>query len=389
VLADAFPNRLAPSRGPYNAQQVAELAKLCRVGVINPIAWTKLLGEPRLMRVAGGESHGLIPGVPIRHPLHWYVPVAGRWRYGPTLTRCIRRACRRMRGGKWDVVYATWAHPHGYAAMRLAEEWEVPCVIKVRGTDINVLSEDHGRRRRTAHVLSRADAVIAVSGDLSAKVAALGAERDRIHVLHNGVDTERFHPISGDEARRRLRLDRAARWIVFIGNLVPVKGLDLLLAALARLGNQAIRAALVGSGPSRRRLERQARSVGVSERVTFAGERPHEEIPLWLNAADVTCLPSRNEGCPNVVLESLACGRPVVASRVGAVPDLVGPDSGIVVEPDDAAALAHGLRSALERQWNHETIRSTVLDRSWRRNAQRLLEIMEQCIGARGRPRDR
>jgi len=383
VLADTFPDRRRPSRGPYNAQQVAELAKLCDVGVVNPIAWTSLLREPSLLAATMEGSDGLIPGVAIRHPVHWYVPVAGRWRYGPTLAGCVRRACRRdLLAQRWDIVYATWAHPHGYAAMRIAEDWNVPFIIKVRGTDINVLSSDPGRRRRTAHVLASADAVVAVSGELAEKVIALGAQKERVHVIHNGVDTERFRPRPRLEARRRLGLHCPARWIVFVGNLVPVKGLDVFLAALALL-DRNVGAAIVGTGPLMGRLRAMTSALGIVTRVTFAGDRPHDEIPLWLSAGDLTCLPSRNEGCPNVVLESLACGRPVVASRVGAVPDLIGPESGMVVEPGDPMALADALGRALARSWSEDAIRATVQGKTWPANARRLVEIMERAIAAR------
>src|SRR5205823_13305599 len=192
--------------------------------------------------------------------------------------------------------------------------------------------------------------VIAVSEDLRSKVIELGIPGEKVHVVSRGLNTQLFFPGDRLLARRRLGISQDGRAILWVGRMVPVKGLDVLLAACAELRDrgEAFHLYLAGDGPLRTFLETDVRRRGLGEMVSFLGARPQDELPDWYRAADVTVLPSRSEGVPNVLRESLACGTPFVASRVGGIPEIDGGPSSQLAPPNDplllAQAIAHNLR---------------------------------------------
>jgi glycosyltransferase involved in cell wall biosynthesis len=387
VISDTFPNRTEPSRGPYNRQQVEALAELCEVAVINPIPWPSVMSRPALLRAIREGGDGLLRNVRLAHPLHVYVPLLGRPTLGHSLYRCVRkRALAEAAAAPFDVVYATWAFPHGYAAMRVAHACGRPFVLKLRGSDVNGLPPSGLRRRFAAQAIAEASAVVAVSRRLADEAVAMGAAADRVHVLHNGVDLARFQPESRAAARARLGMPQEQKVVLFVGNLVPVKAPGLLLEAFAqtRAGTAQV-LVLLGSGPMQKGLQALAARLCVAGRVRFAGTVPHGDVPAWINAADLLCLPSWSEGCPNVVLEALACGTPVVASRVGAVPELLDDACGIIVEPGGRAELAAAIESALGRDWDRASLRRRVEGMSWADNARRLHAILSGVVARPGR----
>jgi len=387
VIADAFPSPREPWRGPYNRRQVEGLATLCKVLVVNPLPWTWLLKRRGHSDCAAGA--GPVAGVAMQlHPVFLHLPLVGRSLAWRSVLAATERALREADPPAIDVVLATFAYPHGLAARQLAKRLGVPYAIKVRGSDLHSLPPAGKRRHLTAQALRGAAAVVAVSRSLARIACELGADAESVHVLPNGVDTEGFPLIDRTDARCRLGLSEDGGLVLFVGNLVPVKGLDVLLEALrldARSGGaaQQYSVAIAGSGPLRRWLARRIAAGGLGGRVRVLGELGRQEVALWMNAADALVLPSRNEGCPNVVLEALSCGTPVVASRVGAVPELINGTCGIQVEPGDAEGLATGLRSCLSGGWDRQAIRLRVKDMSWQANAEKLFSILRNIVYGR------
>jgi glycosyltransferase involved in cell wall biosynthesis len=264
----------------------------------------------------------------------------------------------------FDVILGSNGYPDGVAAAALAAMFRVPLVQNVIGSDVNVLSSRLGLRAQIRWALRRGARVIAVSSALGRGVEAIGVDKERIVIQHNGVDGDRFVIRDQKQARSHVGLGgRRGPVILFVGNMVRAKGPDRLVEAMTLLVKRHPDAllCLVGSGDLDVELGRRVKALALEGAVKTLGRIAHDEIPWWMSAADVLCLPSEMEGCPNVVLEALACGRPVVATRVGGVPELIShQENGVLVSSRSPSALAEGLLAALERPWEAHELRSSA-----------------------------
>jgi glycosyltransferase involved in cell wall biosynthesis len=353
VLTNLYPSPFQPNRATFNRHAARLLAELHPVRVIAPILWT----EERAALRAGQEpvpaSRRIVfDGLTVDHPRYWYTPKVLRSQYGRFYLWSVKRAFQAaVAEFQPDIVLAPWAYPDGWAAVRLGHAAGIPVVIMIHGSDVRLVGQSGGRRKRTAEALSRADGVIAVSQDLADRAADLGADPAGIRVIIDGVNREAFCPGDRAAARARLGLRTDARHLLFVGSLDPIKGLDILVAACSRLpsslGDWELH--LVGEGGMRKQLAQQAASLGLSDRVRLHGPHPHADLPDWFRAADVFILPSRSEGTPNVLLEAAASGTPFVASAVGGIPDIAPLGRSILVPPEDADQLAEGIALALEK----------------------------------------
>ena len=349
AVTNLYPNPLQPHRAPFNRHQLRLLGLRHPLRVIAPVAWTD---ELALARAGGGRVARAVTldGLPVEHPRYYFPPKVGRGLYGHCFAASVRGTFRRaVREFAPDVVFAPWAYPDGWAAVRLARRAGLPVVVQVHGSDVKLLDQFPTRRRRTAEALTGADGVIAVSGDLRDRVVGLGVPADRVAVIYDGVDPQIFYPGDRQSARAAANLPGgwpAAPVLLFVGNLVAVKGIDVLVHALASLKSPA-RLVVVGAGPERAPLARLAGELGVADRVTFLGSLAQAALPDWYRAADLFVLPSRSEGVPNVLLEASACGTPWVASRVGGIPEMPGHASRRLVPPENPEALAAAIADAL------------------------------------------
>lgn len=352
VVSSLFPNPLRPDRAPFNRQQITALAVNHEVRVIAPIAWTS-----EWMGRSHGSLHDAMPperrlvrdGVIVYHPHYLFAPKVLRGLHGHSFARSIRRTFHSVVADFHpDVVLGCWAYPDGWAAVQLARGSGLPVAIKVQGSDVLRVVPGTARAKRTAQVLEGADAVIAVGREVADRAVALGAARSRVRVVYNGVDTTLFCAGSKEAARRELGVSADDALISYVGNLAPVKGVDVLMNAFARLvrSGSPARCVLVGDGPARGALERLVASRGLTGRVRFVGSCPLERVVLWHRATDLLVLPSRSEGVPNVLREAQACGTPFLASRVGGVAEIAPP--GALFPAGDVENLARRIRDALE-----------------------------------------
>ncbi|HEX4611085.1 MAG TPA: glycosyltransferase [Urbifossiella sp.] len=351
TVTNLYPTPFQPQRATFNREQVKALARDHAVSVIAPIAWTEELaarraGAPPLPPGRRTEWDG----VPVEYPRVLFIPRVLRGLYGRFYQWSAGRAFHRaVAAFQPNVVFATWAYPDGWAAVRLAHRAGLPVVLKVHGSDVLQLDEFPARRRGTVAALRGADRVVAVSRDLAQKVGELGADPGRVHLVYNGVDADVFHPGNRAEARRQLGLDPVRPAVLYVGNLLPVKGPDILIDACARLAGRGVGFDLhvIGKGPLRPTLERQAADRGIGDRVRFHGVIAHDRLPVWFRAASLLALPSRSEGVPNVLLEAAACGTPFVASRVGGVPEVAHLGASRLAPPGDPDGLADAIATTI------------------------------------------
>lgn len=389
TVTNLYPNPYQPHRATFNRQQVRHLAERHEVRVIAPILWTD-------ERAARREVGALLPsdrrmfcdGVPVEHPRYWYTPKMLRDLYGPFFKWSIREAFERaVAEFRPDVVFAPWAYPDGWAAVELGHSAGVPVVVKLHGSDILSLDAFPKRLGRTVDALRRADAIYAVSRDLADRVAAMGVDPGRIRVIYDGVDTGQFHPGPKAEARALLGLDPDRPMLLFIGNLLPVKGVDQLVEACGRLAGSGLdfTGHLIGQGPLRDQVAWQINRLGLEDRVKLLGSRPHEQIPDWFRAADLFVLPSHSEGVPVVLLEAAACGTPFVASRVGGIPEITHLVPSRLVPPLDVPALSEAIHDGLAGRF-HPPVGGPASLRGHAEAVAEIVDLFEDVLRGRREP---
>ena len=351
TLTNLYPNPYQPQRGTFNRQQLRGLAAAHQVRVISPLAWTDEL--PARWRTGTRMPCGRrskLDGISVEYPQYFYPPKCFRACYGDCYAACVRPTFNRLLAdSRPDIIYAPWTYPDGWAAVQLGHAAGLPVVIKVHGSDFLLLDEYPARRGRTLEALKAADGIIAVSADLRRRMIQAGIDGSKIEVIYDGVDRDMFCPGSCDEARTQLGVASAARVILFIGNLVKVKGIDVLIEAFGLLQSDCPDAIcyLIGHGKLRRSLERQIKKKQLGAKIRLLGGRPHAELPNWYRAADLFVLPSHSEGVPCVLLEAAACGTPFVASSVGGIPEISHLGSNRLVPPGDPQMLRDAMQQML------------------------------------------
>jgi glycosyltransferase involved in cell wall biosynthesis len=256
----------------------------------------------------------------------------------PALRRQIRES------QDFDLIDAHYFYPDGVAAVLLGRALARPVVITARGSDLNVIAEYAVPRMWIRWAACRADGLVTVSSGLRRRLAALGVDPERVRVLRNGVDLALFRPVDRDAARRALGFTRPT--LLAVGNLVPLKRHRLMVEALTSLPEADL--VIVGYGPERASIEALARERRVADRVRLLGHVPQHRLPDIYGAADLLVLVSTSEGWPNVLLESMACGTPVVVSDMDGIADIVAaPEAGRILAETTPDRLAAAVRDVL------------------------------------------
>ncbi len=382
-LSSEFPSQVDPHRAVFNRHMIRGLAGRHQVRVVCPIAWTDALRKRDLgpPPQAGERFSATYPRFyfPPRVALHW----RGAWMWWSLGRRLFRDASRQ----KPDVVLSYWAHPDGEVALRLARRLCVPVALMVGGSDVLVLTKDPRRLLRIEAVLRGVDAVMAIGQNLADRVVAMGIPVSRVTSLMRPVDATRFSPGDRAEARRRLGLPLDQAVLLLVARLVPVKDVGTLLRAVALLREHhpSMVACIVGEGPEAARLTALCRQLGIDSLVRWLGSVPHDDLPDWYRAADVTVLPSLSEGVPNVLLESTACGTPFVASRVGSIPEIADDACDRLVPPGQARDLATAIGEVLARRDTPSArARGLVAELAFQ---SRLDEVLARCVAGATAPR--
>src|SRR5215467_832599 len=382
TLTTLFPNSRRPRHGIFIANR---LRRLCDTGRVEATVVAAVPWFPGVYRdVSAVPAAEPVFGFDVRHPRYLQVPAIGMRIQPDSLARTLLKELQRSRldRDRFDIIDAHYFFPDGVAAARVAQELRLPLVISARGSDINLIGEIPFARQRMSLAAQSAKALISVSAALAAKMKDLGMPADRIHVLRNGVDTDLFCPFSRLDARKRLRLDEGGQWVLGVGNLVPEKGFDILINALGDLPRA--RLLLVGDGPLRNTLRSLAAATAPG-RVEVRDNMAQSELRFAYAACDVLGLPSLREGWPNVVLEAIACGTPVVASAVGGIPEMLQSDAPAIVLSDRSAhAWASALRVFLENSLKPEAVRQYALRFGWDEVVGRQCALYEEVVATSG-----
>jgi len=386
TFTSLFPNREEPGHGIFVYHRTAHLAaRGHRVVVVAPVPYfPKWISSQRFSSYSRVPQYEQADALQVWHPRYPLLPKVSMPLHGLLmLLGCVRLVRRLHREHRFDCIDAHYVYPDGFCAAILGKLVGIPVVVSARGTDMNLFPKFAIIRRLIRWTLRNAVGGIAVSGPLKSLMLAHGLVTERAALIPNGVDLALFHPVDRVEARQRLGIPLDAEVIVCVAGLVPAKGHHRLLSAIAELAK--VRGKLcvyiVGKGPSRKRLEAQAVALGLTGVVSFVGAKPQHELKFWYSAANVSCLISEREGCPNVVLESLSCGVPVVATRVGGIPEIVhSRELGILVD-QSPVSIAHGLAEALDSECNRQIIASYGRQSAWESVAEQVEQALAKWLG--------
>jgi teichuronic acid biosynthesis glycosyltransferase TuaC len=383
LVTPIFPIPAQPYRGHSEYEIVLALSKRADVNVICPFPHYPKWFQPTY-------DH--------RHPDLSYSPPGVTARYFeypalPGVTRCINGlVCARylepyFRECMPDVACNFWLYPEGYATVAVARKLGIPAIIGSIGSDLNRYV-DPASRWLTRLAMKRATFVVTKSEHLRQRAIQMGVNAPKVRTIRNGCNPSVFHLRDRSAARAQLAIDDKSELVLFVGRLDTAKGIEELLEAFASLARRRpnLRLAFVGDGPGGEHLRSKAKHLALEDRITLNGACSSQEVAHWLAAANVLALPSYNEGYPNVVIEALSCGRPVIATKVGGILELVNEESGILIAPRDSHALAAAIEKAMDRRWDEQSI-SEQFRRGWDEAADELLRICELALEQPGEKR--
>jgi glycosyltransferase involved in cell wall biosynthesis len=375
VFTTLFPHPGQPGAGLFIRERMFRVARVLPLTVVAPQPWFPLQSLLRRWKPGFRPPAPALEwqhGIEVRHPRFFSIPGAFKGLDGFFMALgCLPTMLRLKRSFAFNVIDAHFAYPDGYAATILGRWLHTPVTITLRGTEVP-LSRDPARRRRIRKALERAARVFSVSESLKCHVVDLGADGNKIRVVGNGVDVEKFRSIPKENARGRLGLPLDAPVLISVGALVERKGFHRVIECLPQLRARfpRLRYLVVGGaspeGDWRAQLRRHVEELRLADCVTFLGALPPAELAVPLSAADVFVLATRNEGWANVFLEAMACGLPVVTTDVGGNAEVVSrADLGRIIAFDDHDALLAALEEALMRNWDREAILAHAHANTW------------------------
>ena len=388
-LCCLYPNPMNPGQGLFVRSRVQHLAGLAEVVMVSPVAIVQY-GNAKGKRLQSGicPARRRDGQLSVLHPRWFYLPLSGSLTAVWLFLQLLPRLAGIRKEFPFEIIDTHFGHPEGVAGALLSLVFKVPFTMTLRGNE-----PKHSRsllgRFCTGWSLRRASRVFTVSERLRQFAIDLGAVPQKVKVIPNGVDGTVFSPRDRGTCRTRHGLSPDRPLIVSVGALVQRKGHHRIIRALASMSVEGVTPHLAiagGHGPEgayEDHLRRLVSELGLQSSVRFLGPVAPETVAEVMSAADVLCLASTNEGWPNVVHEALACGTPVVATDVGAVPYLLaGGRYGVIVPVNDQAALRDALEQSLQKKWDRPAISAWGRSRGWDQVAGEVLEEIQAVVAA-------
>jgi glycosyltransferase involved in cell wall biosynthesis len=345
----------------FNYQQFGYLEEMADVYYLIPVAfpdWWKHRAQLKNI-----EKN-------IKYVPYIYIPKFGRRFYGKLMQWSLS-----LLANSWikDIspvkILASWAYPDAVAAVEIAKKFNTEFYLKVHGSDINMHAAFPERAKQITKMANYAQGILSVSQDLANKMVVMGINKNKIHVIYNGVNLEKFIPKPANNE---------SPYIVFIGNLKYDKGVIELLQAFIQIHEQfpELQLRYIGSGNMATKLQEIINEHQLHEKIKLEGVKAHDQLPDIIAHATLLALPSYNEGVPNVVLEAMACATPVVVTKVGGIPEVVTEETGIIATEITADAIACCLQEALNKNWDYSAIRTHAESFNWARNTDELANML-------------
>ena len=385
TLSSLYPNEAQPGKGTFVESKVKRLKQYSdeiEQVVVSPVPAIPMLGgfmsgQKYIQKI---KPEAIWDGVKVYYPRFTHVPGLSMY----ISPRMIYNACKPViakiieNGFDFDLIDAHYVYPDGVAAYYLSQYFKKPYTVTALGSDINILPNYNLPRSRICKTLENADGVAGVSKDLCDKMVQLGADKAKTTAIYNGVDLERFSPTDKAAAKKRVGLE-SNKTLLSIGNLVPLKGFDLIIKALEAI--DGVNLIIVGDGPEEANLKALTQELNLEDRVTFAGRLPQDQLPDYYNAAEIYVLASSSEGMANVLLESIACGTPIIATPIDGIKEVVMNDTvGRVIENRTPSDIASAVNDLLNNKSDSEDIRQIAEQFNWDKTSEQQIELFSAAI---------
>jgi glycosyltransferase involved in cell wall biosynthesis len=388
VFTNLYPNNVWPNHGIFVQQRMMHAARQNQwdLRIIAPVPYYPPIVQGKRAAYRKVASLERSDGVLVYHPRYLMIPKIGMMLQGFMMALSLHGMVKRVKEEfPFDLIDAHYVYPDGFAAVLLGQWCDVPVVVSARGSDLNLLKEFHVVRRIIRYTLRQASAVVTVSHALKDVAVGLGIAQEKITVVPNGVDLDKFRRVSPAEARARVGLPvTGTRIILSVGRLTSNKGFDLLVravkTALVRRERKDLLLVIVGDGEFRPALQQLVDSNTLGNHVRLMGDIPHDRLYLYYSAADLFCLASEREGWPNVVVEALACGTPVLASPVGGIPEILQSERVGLLAERKVDAIATRICEGLQRDWKPDEIRTYASQFSWSKSSKTLADVFRTAL---------
>lgn len=368
VITTLFPNKMQPRHGIFVETRVRKLTEggKFRATVIAPVPWFpfKTWFQTRYSVYANVPKEERRGEMNVYHPRYLVIPKIG-FVVTPvflalSIFLCIRRQAKL--GLNFDLIDAHYYYPDGVSAALVARLFKKPLTITARGSDINILPNFRIPKKWMQWASTVASKNISVSEALKLRMLELGFQADKLFVSANGVDLNLYQPIQ--RAETALKGGGCPDLLLSAGNLVELKGHDLVIKAMVQL--PAYHLCIAGAGELETELKALATELCVSDRVDFVGAVLPEDMVELYNRAKFFVLASANEGMPNVLLESMACGTPVVATAVGGVPEIIrSNEAGVLVKEREVEEIVAAIKFMASLDGNRQETRNYARKFSW------------------------
>ena len=400
IISEYFPSPIRPSSGAFVSEQARELAKIANIMVISPISVP--LPRKKFM-----HERSLKAQIPFEYKMNSIITYYPRYldfprfseyfnAYSMTISVIYLILKKKL---KIDIIHAHFAYFSGFVGCLIGKFLHKPVVITTHGFDVNLylkalpeyqkiygVNNPHALNtcgRRASWALHKCIHIIAVSDELRNRLIGLGITQEKITTIRNGVDPDLFRPMNQADDRKYLGLPIEAKIILFVGNLQPRKDPTSLILALNILRStyKNILFLIKGHGKLLESLKRLVNENQLSCAVRFMGVIPYENVPILMNACDVFVLPSLYESFGCVLLEALACGKPIVTTKVGAIPEIfLDEQHGRLIESGDPEGLAHAIISVIDRSWEPQKLVNFAHQHQWREVAQKIYKCYQEII---------
>jgi len=320
-------------------------------------------------------------------PTLYFIPDGQNFKLGDKLVKIFEKYIKTYKI-KFDLIHSHFTYPYGYVGAKLAEKYNAPVIITAHGHDIyDMPFRNQQWASKIKFALDRADYIITVSKKSKEILTKkLNVPSCKIYVIPNGFNPRLFTPKPRVEARLALNLPLNKKLILNVAQLLPIKGHIYLIQAMKHVVQKRsdVVCLIIGDGMLKRTLLDQVKRLGLENYIKFLGAKSHNDVPLWMNAADLFVLPSLSEGNPTVMFEALGVGLPFVGTKVGGIPEIItSEDYGLLCEPANPKDLAEKILIALEKEWDREKIRKYAEQYSWEKIAKEYFRIYQRVLLSR------